>query len=88
MPSSSSYSSTDYRRNDSEADVIEVEGGCTTNYVSNNDGDDNVQPYEGKSLADEKWMSRHYKEKAAEQEHLEVRRSRSERSETMDNCNY
>ena len=33
-------------------------------------------------------MSRHYKERTPEQERLEVRRSWSERSETMDNCNY
>ena len=31
-----------------------------TNYVFN-DTDDNVEPYEGKSMADEEWMSRHYK---------------------------
>ena len=38
--------STDYSRNDSRTDVIETEGGCTTNYAFHNDADDNVQPYE------------------------------------------
>ena len=85
MPSSSS--STDYSRNDSETDVIEVEGGCTTNYASSNDAEDNVQPYKGKPLAYEEWMSRHYEERTAEQERLEVRRSRLERSEIVDNYN-
>ena len=86
MPSSSS--STDYSRNDSETDVIEVEEGCTTNYVFNNDADDSVQPYEGKPLADEEWMSRHYKGRTVKEERREVRRSRLQRSETVDSYNY
>ena len=67
---------------------LRFEGGCTSNYVSNNDADDSVQPYEGKPLADEEWMCRHYKKRTAKEERLEVRRSRLERSETVDNDIY
>ena len=58
----SSFSSTDYNRKDSGTDVIEVEGGCTTNYASSNNADDSVQPYEGEPLADKEWLSSNNKE--------------------------
>ena len=73
----SSSSNTDYSRKDSGSDVIEVEGGCTTNYVSNNDTDDSVQPYQGEPLADEEWMSLYNKERIAEEERLEVLRNKT-----------
>ena len=73
----SSSSSTDYGRNESGSDVIEVEGGCTTNYVSNNDVDDSVQPYQGEPLANEERMSRDNKERIVEGKRLEVLRNKT-----------
>ena len=81
----SSSSSTDYSRKDSRSHVTEVERGCTTSYVSSNNADDSVQPYEGEPLANEEWMSHHTKERIAEEERLEILRRQLERSETVDN---
>ena len=78
---------TDYSRNDSRTDVIEAEGGCTTNYAFNNDADDNVQPYEWEPLVEKKWVTCHYEERTAEEERLEERLSLLDRSETVDNYN-
>ena len=64
-------------------DVIH-QGGCTTNYASNNNADGSVQPYEGEPSADKEWMSRHNKERIMDGKRLEVLRSRLERSETVD----
>ena len=64
----SSSSSTNFSQKDLGTNVIEVEGGCTTNYVSNNDADDSVQPYEGKALTDEEWTSHDTKVRIVEKE--------------------
>ena len=65
-------SSTEYSRKGSGSAVFEVEGGCTTNYLSTNNADYCVQPYQGEPLADEEWMSADNKERIVVGKLLEI----------------